>query len=306
MAISQIGTGFSAGWTRDGNKLISPTYELFLSCDGSKSTEKVFLLAANEYSVQVESLSYGLRAVGNSANSTVPATKRITYYPSPEQGTLLPVYLSDIEWLSATNGYGPVEKDMAVGGSGQGDGPPLTLNGTVYPKGLGCHANSEVIYELDGLFESFSAIVGVDDNVRPNGSVIFQVEVDGQLRFDSGLMTGLGTPQSVDVSVIGAQQIKLIVADGGDGISYDHGDWADAKLIHPPDQPVILVGTVNIPIQPAGSNSFSARYGIGKITPPSPFAGQPKLSLLCLEWSTGNSAYYLEGCSTLKYRFIWS
>ncbi len=44
-------------------------------------------------------------------------------------------YLSDLTWTSATNGWGPVEKDKSNGDSPAGDGKTITLNGTTYREG---------------------------------------------------------------------------------------------------------------------------------------------------------------------------
>ena len=73
-------------------------------------------------------------------------------------------YLSDMTWSSMTNGWGPVEKDKTNGDSAAGDGGPIKLRGTVYPKGLGAHAPSDVRYLLGGNCSTFTAQVGVDDD----------------------------------------------------------------------------------------------------------------------------------------------
>jgi hypothetical protein len=90
--------------------------------------------------------------------------------PPPPSGS---TYVSDLTWTSATNGWGPVEKDRSNGGLAAGDGRTITLNGTPYAKGLGAHAASDVRYSLGAGCTRFRADVGVDDEVGMNGSVIF-------------------------------------------------------------------------------------------------------------------------------------
>lgn len=131
---------------------------------------------------------------------------------------------------SASNGWGPYETNKSNGGQAAGDGNTLTLNGATYPVGLGVHANSSLVYNVGAQCNSFTAQIGVDDEVGSNGSVVFQVFVDGVKRFDSGTMTGSSTTQSVNVDIRGAEKLKLVVTDAGNGIDYDHADWADAKL----------------------------------------------------------------------------
>ncbi|MDX6644003.1 MAG: hypothetical protein QOD76_1965, partial [Solirubrobacteraceae bacterium] len=121
-------------------------------------------------------------------------------------------------------------KDMSNGEQAAGDGHPLTLNGTVYPKGLGAHAASDVQYTLSGGCSRFKASVGVDDEVGSGGSVAFQVYADATKVYDSGVMTGVSATQGVDVSVAGASTLRLVVTDGGDGNGSDHADWALARI----------------------------------------------------------------------------
>jgi hypothetical protein len=142
-------------------------------------------------------------------------------------------YLSDRPWTSATNGWGPVERDRSNGEQSEFDGGTLILNGATFAKGLGVHAFSDVRFGLGAACSNFSATVGVDDEVGSQGSVVFQVFVDGVLRYDSGAMTGATASRSVSVSITGANELRLVVTDAGDGAAYDHADWADARLACP-------------------------------------------------------------------------
>jgi hypothetical protein len=90
-------------------------------------------------------------------------------------------YVADLAWTSASNGWGPVEKDRSNGETGATDGRTITLNGTTHAKGLGVHASSDVRYDLNGAYSTFISDVGVDDEVGSRGSVVFQVYADGAL-----------------------------------------------------------------------------------------------------------------------------
>jgi alpha-galactosidase len=152
------------------------------------------------------------------------------------QGTPAPAlsvgqfYLSDLNWSGASSGYGLVEIDMSNGELAAGDGHPIQLSGVIFPKGLGCHAPSEIRYQLKGAAVQFSAEIGIDDEVGKNGSVVFQLFGDNTLLYDSGLMTGTMASKHIAVEISGKEELRLVVNDGGDGISYDHCDWADARL----------------------------------------------------------------------------
>ncbi|HET9613196.1 MAG TPA: NPCBM/NEW2 domain-containing protein, partial [Candidatus Limnocylindrales bacterium] len=145
-------------------------------------------------------------------------------------GTATTSYLSDLAYTVVANGWGPVEKDTSNGEQAAGDGKPITLNGTVYAKGLGAHAASDVRYAMNGTCTSFSVKVGVDDEVGTNGSVVFQIFADGTKLADSGLMTGATATQALTVNVTGKTTLQLVITNGGDNMNYDHGDWADAQI----------------------------------------------------------------------------
>ncbi len=118
----------------------------------------------------------------------------------PPSGTS---YLIDLTWTSATNGWGPVEKDRSNGETAAGDGRTITLNTVSYPKGVGLQAASDVRYYLGGTCSTFTSDMGVDDEAGTAGSVVFKVWADGTKLYDSGVMTGTTATESVSVSLTG-------------------------------------------------------------------------------------------------------
>jgi glucose/arabinose dehydrogenase len=149
--------------------------------------------------------------------------------PPPPSGQ---TWLSDLAWIGTpTNGWGPVERDRSNGESGAADGGTISLRGNTYPKGLGVHAASQINYVLNGSYKTFQSDIGIDNETRGNGSVIFQVWADGVLRYDSGIVRGTDAVKSITLDITGVQQLSLIVQNAGDGNNYDHADWAGAKLL---------------------------------------------------------------------------
>ena len=145
-------------------------------------------------------------------------------------GTSTTSYLSDLPFTTVANGWGPVERDMSNGEQAAGDGKPITVAGVVYAKGLGAHAASDVRYAMNGGCTSFTTKVGIDAETGSNGSVDFQVFADGTKLADSGLVTATTPVVTLTADVTGKTTLQLVITDGGNGIDYDHGDWADAKI----------------------------------------------------------------------------
>jgi beta-galactosidase len=72
-------------------------------------------------------------------------------------------------------------------------------------------------------------VVGLDDEAGSEGSVVFRVYVDGELRYQSTLLRG-GMSSEVDLDLTRGRELKLEVTSGGDGATNDHADWAVARL----------------------------------------------------------------------------
>lgn len=155
----------------------------------------------------------------------------VTVLPPPPRGQ---AYLSDLPWLSAVGGFGPVERDRDNGERAAGDGPPLTLSGTVYPKGLGTNANSTIEYYLGGNCSRFTAVVGIDDSmVRSGGTqgdVVFRVAGDDAELATTGVVRGGDAPRPLSVDVTGVQTLTLQVDQWDQDNWWDHADWADAAV----------------------------------------------------------------------------
>ncbi|WP_316766701.1 NPCBM/NEW2 domain-containing protein [Streptomyces sasae] len=139
-------------------------------------------------------------------------------------------YLSDLPWLSSSNGWGPVERDTSNGEYNAGDGHPITIGATVYAKGLGTHAPSDIAYYTGKACQKVTADVGVDDEEAADGSVAFEVWADGTKVASTGVLTTDMPARPLTADVSGAEVVRLVVTDGGNGITSDHADWADARI----------------------------------------------------------------------------
>ena len=148
---------------------------------------------------------------------------------------------------------------------------PLSIGGEKFERGVGTHANSSYRLLLKGGTERFNASVGVDDAAGGAGSVVFQVIADGKRLFASGTMKPGQPARKVDVDLRGARTLLLSVSDAGDGVSFDHANWAEARftvsglrpvpLTTPREEPYLL--TPKPPAAPRinGPTVYGARPG---------------------------------------------
>ncbi len=119
---------------------------------------------------------------------------------------------------------------------------PISIGGRGFRKGLGVHSRSELTYSLAGEYEAFAAAIGLDDRVRPKGSVVFRVlddrsPAEAKVLFDSGPVTGTDAPRNVLVDVRGVDRLTLVVGFGEGLDLSDHADWGGARLIRPAPPP---------------------------------------------------------------------
>ena len=111
-------------------------------------------------------------------------------------------------------------------------GEPIRIRGREFAKGLGSHANSEIVYALDpgDGWKLFTAHVGIDDVSSPVGTVDFQVWVDGRLAARSGKLTMREQAIPIWADLAGAKELKLVIDDCGDGIAGDIACWGEASI----------------------------------------------------------------------------
>ncbi|MBC8109318.1 MAG: NPCBM/NEW2 domain-containing protein [Anaerolineae bacterium] len=140
-------------------------------------------------------------------------------------------FLNELNWSSASNGLGPVEKNRSVGEGLPNDGQTQSIRGRRYGRGLGTHAGSRIDYRLDGKQKWFAAELGIDDETGGGGSVVYKVYADGKRIFSSAIIRGTDPVQLIKLRIAGVRKLTLIVSDAGDGSTNDHANWANARVV---------------------------------------------------------------------------
>jgi alpha-galactosidase len=184
------------------------------------------------------------------------------------------VWVDSLNLSSMTAGWGTPEAGTSIGGS------PLSIGGTAFAHGIGTHAPSDYIVELHGGATRFQAEVGVDDETNGAGTVTFTVVVDGVVKAATPVIHGGDKPSFIDVDLTGAKTLDLEVGDGGDGISYDHADWAGAVIALSPGgaAPTPYVAPIEPPRIVITSDSPLPSIHFPKVTGATP--GAPFLFLI--------------------------
>ena len=149
--------------------------------------------------------------------------------------------LENLDLKSFTQEWGDPQKNRSV------EQKPLTIGGQRFQNGVGTHASSECTVRLNKQGVRFRAMVGVDDETDGKGSVRFIVTLDNKKVFDSGRMNGKDKAKAVNVDLKGGTLLTLEVEDAGDGINYDHADWADAVISYSGRTPQAEIVSSNQP-----------------------------------------------------------
>lgn len=161
--------------------------------------------------------------------------------------------LTEMKYLRGTCGWGNIAVDKNINGG------TLSINGQQYQNGIAVHANSILLYKLPEGAVKFTAYAGLDNTGTDQGSkssVEFMVcNYDPTIRTETtdqwnggnktikvdpsrqaatsgfiGKDAGVKSAQ-IEADITGAEKLYLVVTDGGDGLSYDHADWANPVLI---------------------------------------------------------------------------
>ena len=146
--------------------------------------------------------------------------KSVTQVEPDAQGR----YYLTTDMASKVDSFWRVMENKSVEGKSK-----ISVGGITYDRGLGVHSHSNIVFPLDGKYETFHVVPG-PDNVH-KGIVEMKILIDGKEVFATGKVNSASNNAKVlDLPVTGAKELTLIVTDGGNGAGGDHASWADAYL----------------------------------------------------------------------------
>jgi hypothetical protein len=109
------------------------------------------------------------------------------------------------------------------------DGGAMRLGKETYGKGLALHAYTELIYDLNGQYNEFKSVIGVDPKVGGDSHVDLLIEGDGRKLFDANV-TRKTEPRPVTLDVKNVKQLRIVVRSSRLLGLGDHINLADAKV----------------------------------------------------------------------------
>ncbi|MBL9137411.1 MAG: NPCBM/NEW2 domain-containing protein [Verrucomicrobiales bacterium] len=113
---------------------------------------------------------------------------------------------------------------------------PLSIAGKTFEYGVGTHAHSALWLDLAGGGRRFQAQVGVDDAAGGTASIQFRITGDGKVLFQTEILKAGSPAQAVDIDLTNVHTLLLEVLDGGNGVEFDHGNWAEARFLMAAEQ----------------------------------------------------------------------
>ncbi|WP_394911571.1 Ig-like domain-containing protein [uncultured Robinsoniella sp.] len=178
------------------------------------------------------------------------------------------IYLSDIDWKSATN---------AVGAAGEKETPTKDLNhlqepikllvdGTekTFDKGIGIQTDSSIVYDLEDMgYTSFHTMTGVDYSAigyvggEEGCDVQFKIYLDGEAVFDSGIVDASNNAQEFNIALTPENKELKLEAKMVSQPYNDWGNWADASFEMAYPEPTNIALNKTVTVKKTADNSDS-------------------------------------------------
>jgi hypothetical protein len=162
---------------------------------------------------------YEVIAVDDEGHEGPPARIEVTTMQPPR------VNLSDFHVTQRRSAAPYVGRNQSVKST------PITLQGTVYKKGMGAAPPSILDIPLRGARGSFVATIGIDDAAGKQGSAVVGVYLDDKKVGETQVLKGGEKPQTVRIRLPRGEKLTLMIEDSGDGWDFDFVDIADPEIV---------------------------------------------------------------------------
>jgi hypothetical protein len=134
------------------------------------------------------------------------------------------VYLTLGHAARATSGWGEARDGASVTGA------PLRIGSAEFARGIGTHAPAELVFRASGKYRWLAFHAGVSAEMTQSGSITVQVWLDGKKVHETPVMRVKEEPRYVCLPVAGADEIRLVGTDAGNGNGADHVNLGHLRL----------------------------------------------------------------------------
>lgn len=143
------------------------------------------------------------------------------------------IQLSSMDLSLIKQEWGQPQKDKSVAQY------PLSTKSRRFEHGIGTHANSVMLVQLDGKAETFSSYMGINDMGGGfSGLVTFIIKGDGRELYNSGHIRHNDPAKFVNLPIKGILRLELIVDSTGSNGS-DHANWGEATITYKGETPYL-------------------------------------------------------------------
>lgn len=143
-----------------------------------------------------------------------------------------PVFLTKLTPISSQQDYGSRQTNRSVNSFyGINSWNRLSVQYYFYRNGIGTHANSRHVFDINKKFKKFTTDYGMDTESGLQASSIFEIYGDDKLLFRSDVMKKFDLPRHADIDITGVKYLSLVTTDSGNGNVDDHTDWLSPVLI---------------------------------------------------------------------------
>lgn len=161
-------------------------------------------------------------------------------------------------------------------------GDSLRISGKTFQRGIGVASTSILTIELKGEAQSFSALVGVDDQGSQTLPHHFYVLGDKKILFESGPMKWGDAPRLCEVDLKNIRRMGMLVTVEDQGHTKVYTDWVNAKFLMSGD-------ALPVPVENKSERYIltPASDASPKINSPSVFGARPGNPFLYVIAATG-------------------
>ncbi|MCL1957609.1 MAG: NPCBM/NEW2 domain-containing protein, partial [Fibromonadales bacterium] len=186
-----------------------------------------------EYKVFVSGKELNLEKGKNSALVENPGLHYAVLMAFPENDTVTKetqffirsennVLLQELKPVLAEQSWGDPKMGKSV------ENNAIRIDGRIFEFGIGSHAVSKLVWNLNGSHKKIHSYIGLDDESACGNGAIWVIKGDGKELYRSKVLTSHEI-DSLSVDILGVKVLELETLDNGDK-DCDHADWAGTWL----------------------------------------------------------------------------